>query len=96
MEPSFPAITNCEAGKCIYNHSGQCRTMAINVGGPEPLCDTYSAIGKKGGYNDLVAKVGACKVDTCIHNKLLECIAAGVDVVNVGNRPECATYQERV
>ena len=96
MSLSFPTIINCNAGKCIYNYSGQCRTMAINVGGPEPLCDTFSANGKKGGFRDIVAKVGACKVEECTHNRSFECSAAGVDVVFVGDLAECATFQTQV
>lgn len=95
MTPAIPTIINCNAGKCIYNYSGQCRTLAINVGGPEPLCDTYFSNGKKGGLMDLVAKVGACKVESCTHNRSFECSATGVDVVFVGDFAECATFQDR-
>ncbi|MBN1130258.1 MAG: DUF1540 domain-containing protein [Chitinispirillaceae bacterium] len=96
MSTDLPEVGMCNVGKCVYNYSGKCCTYGINVGGPEPLCDTYYSNGKKGGIPEFLAKVGACKVDNCIHNQSYECSASGVDIVAVGNRAECATFQSRL
>ena len=96
MKQPAPAITNCSAGKCAYNYSGACRTFAVNIGGPDPLCDTYFTNGKKGGIIDMVAKVGACRVEHCMHNKSFECTAPGVEVLFANDIAECTTFQKRL
>lgn len=95
MSTPFTTISNCNASKCIYNYSGKCCTLAINVGGPEPLCDTYFFNGKKGGFEDLTAIVGACKVDTCIHNRFYECMADNVEILSGQDLVECSTFRAR-
>ena len=93
MSTTFPTIQHCNVGKCLYNNSGKCCTLAINVGGPEPLCDTYAFGRTKGGFCDLEARVGACKVEVCMHNKSFECTAPSVEIMQSGERAECGTFQ---
>lgn len=88
-------ILECQARDCSYNLDGRCHTIAINVGGPEPLCDTYVNIGSKVGLFNTMPKVGACKVRNCAHNKSLECIAKGIHVILRDNQALCGLYQMR-
>ena len=88
-------IVGCKAHECSFNHGGNCRTIGINVGGPEPLCDTFIKAEKKGGILNAMAKVGACKVEACVNNKLLECGAEGISVVISNNQAFCGSYQKQ-
>ncbi len=86
-------ITDCQAIDCSFNHSGKCRTIGINVGGPEPLCDTFVTASFKGGILNATAKVGACKVQACMHNKLLECGAERIQVILNNEQALCGSYE---
>ena len=86
-------IVDCKATECSFNHGGNCRTIGINVGGPEPLCDTFFNTAKKGGIPTATATVGACKVQTCMHNKLLECGSKSISVVFNDNQALCGSYR---
>lgn len=88
-------ILDCQVKKCSYNYEGKCRTIGINIGGPEPLCDTFVDAGIKAGMLNTVAKVGACKVNSCLHNKSLECMADGIRVILQDNQPLCGVYEPR-
>jgi hypothetical protein len=70
-------------------------TIAINVGGPEPFCDTFVSAGKKGGVRNVSARVGACKVEDCTFNNALECTAESIRVTLQQNRAQCVSYQLR-
>lgn len=96
MKREMPEVLDCEAEDCVYNKNAQCHAMAINVGGNEPCCDTYSTGASKAGYEDSIGKVGACKVQSCIYNDSLECNAPqGIRVKVVSHHADCATYQPR-
>jgi hypothetical protein len=89
-------ILECQATDCAYNHDGTCRTIAITVGGPDPLCDTFVSADVKGGVLNATAKVGACKVGNCAHNERLECMVGAIRVVYQNGRALCALYQGRI
>jgi hypothetical protein len=95
MSKAGANINECQVKECSYNINGKCRTIGINVGGPEPLCDTFINAGVKGGLLNAMAKVGACKVQSCRHNALLECTVEGILVTLQQNRAMCASYQSR-
>ena len=86
-------IIECEASDCSFNQKNKCRAIGINVGGPEPLCDTFINADVMGGILNAATKVGACKVQSCVHNKLLECGAEKIRVLLVYDQALCGTYQ---
>jgi hypothetical protein len=96
MERSGARIFECQAEECSYNVMGKCRTIGINVGGPDPLCDTFVETGVKGGLIGAITKVGACKVGNCVHNEDLECMADGIRVVYQNDRALCSLYQSQI
>ena len=83
----------CEASECSFNRKNKCRALGINVGGPEPLCDTFINDDMKGGVLNAATKVGACKVKSCVYNRLLQCTARGIRVIFDNDRALCVTYQ---
>ena len=92
MSSRHALVTDCRALNCFYNRSGSCKTIGINVGGPEPLCDTYINTGSKGGIFNKRAHVGACKVETCLHNEALECMAEEIRVIFRDDRALCGSF----
>lgn len=88
-------VIDCQAKGCSFNHDRKCQTIGINVGGPEPLCDTFVSGSAKGGIHDANALVGACKVQTCMNNTSLECQAEGIRVVYKNNQAWCGSFQSR-
>jgi hypothetical protein len=86
-------VSRCSVESCIFNTEGMCHTVAINVGGPEPLCDTFMSGNRKGGIKNLLAKIGACKVDMCLYNENYECGAKSVSVEMMGNKAVCSTCE---
>ena len=86
-------IIDCQAYECSFNHRGECRAVGINIGGPEPLCDTFIRTESKGGNLSTTAIVGACKVEVCQFNKALECMAEEIQVVMNNDQAICGTYQ---
>lgn len=89
----MPSVLECMVAECVYNSDRCCRALAITVGGPEPLCDTFLAGPGKGGYPGCSGGVGACKVATCKHNRALECTADGILVEPAAGQPQCRTFQ---
>jgi hypothetical protein len=95
MSKSVATIWDCQAKECSFNHNGKCRTVGINVGGPEPLCDTYVNFDSKGGILNTMAKVGACKVQSCAQNRVLECWGEGIQVILHNHQALCGSYRSR-
>jgi hypothetical protein len=93
MNEQMPLISECSASGCAYNHEGNCCVMAINVGGPAPLCDTYVSGGSKAGMKGMMAGVGACKVSSCANNDSLMCQAEFVRVEVLDGQAVCATFR---
>lgn len=95
MAKEMPKVIDCEATQCIYNKDKQCHTPAITVGDEEPCCDTFFTTKNKGGYQDIVGSVGACKVQDCEYNKSFECTASGIHVIMNIDHPDCGTYEPK-
>ncbi len=77
---------------CSYNKNDRCHAMAVTIGGPAPVCDTYLDSAAKGGVPDITGGVGACKIDDCMFNELLECLAKGINVGRHADHAECNTF----
>ena len=90
-------VKRCDVRECAYNANGQCHTLAITVGSGEehPMCDTFCPSSEKGGVEDTLAGVGACKVSGCAFNSDLECHSQGIEVGHQGNEIDCLTFQSR-
>ena len=89
-------ILDCIMTDCSYNRDKMCHTMAITVGdGLCPLCDTYVSAPNKGGLQEDLGGVGACKVQECAFNKSLECSAEGIHVKIHSNHAECSTFKRK-
>ena len=95
MAMKMPMILDCKMTDCAYNEKQKCHALAITVGGPAPLCDTFLKRTQKGGVADVTGSVGACKVDNCKFNQSLECAADGIHVDNRGGHAECNTFSPR-
>lgn len=96
MTMKMPMIIDCNMTECAYNTQKRCHAMAITVGGPEPLCDTFLKRGQKGGVPDMTGGVGACKVTSCSFNQSLECSADAIRVGVHGDHAECDTFAPRM
>jgi hypothetical protein len=90
---NMPKVTECMMADCAYNADRCCHALAITVGGPEPLCDTFTEANFKGGDEGCTGCVGACKVECCRHNVSLECRAEEVRFEPASDRPRCMTYR---
>ncbi len=95
MASSMPRVDDCSALECSYNIEGACHAMAINIGGPAPWCDTFIKAKEKGGAQNIIGGVGACKVSECMHNESLECMAKSIHVNADGSHAVCSTYAAR-
>lgn len=69
--------------------------MAITVGSDHAMCDTYYKASQKGGDGDVIAGVGACKVENCKYNRSLECAASGINVGVHSGHADCVTFESR-
>jgi hypothetical protein len=87
-------VEKCEVNQCAYNLDNQCHAIAITVGGDaaHPQCDTFCGSVEKGGEKSKVARVGACKVASCLFNKSLECNSADILVGYKGYEIDCLTF----
>jgi hypothetical protein len=94
MDAKISKIKDCSVEYCSYNKEQKCHAIAVTIGGPEPLCDTYADLEEKGGAADM-AEVGACKVTRCAFNKSLECAKNEIDVGMYDNRVECISFRDR-
>lgn len=95
---NMPKVNKCDVLECAYNRSNSCHALAITVGDIEdevPRCDTFCRSSIRGGEATSVASVGACKVDLCKFNKLLECTAPGISVGYRGSDVDCLTFSAR-
>ena len=88
----MPVISRCDEADCFYNHETACHAPAINVGGPDPKCDTFARstkhIGRRSG-----GVVGACHVAECRHNTDLTCGARAITVGPHHDHPDCLTFE---
>jgi len=86
----MPHVTDCSATSCAYNHDG-CHAFAVNIDSAA-LCGTFLSLNEKGGL-DVVAQVGACQRQDCVHNVALECRAASITVGTSSSKADCLSYQ---
>ena len=94
MTMKMPMINECSMSDCAYNSDMNCHALAITVGGPSPLCDTYLKSDQKGGDGDSVGAIGACKVGNCMYNTALECSSDNVKIGMHADHAECDTFRE--
>lgn len=90
---SMPKILSCSVQECAYNNNNQCHTLAITVGSGHPSCDTFFKAQTKGGSEDMIGGVGACREQDCRFNKALECSAQGISVAPHSGHGDCRTFK---
>jgi hypothetical protein len=95
MAMEMAKVSECNVAMCAYNQGHKCHAMAINVGGPGPLCDTFTKAREKCAAQDVAGAVGACKVANCWFNSCLECAARDVNVKWRDSKAQCATFREK-
>ena len=88
----MPSVSECTATSCAYNHDG-CHAFAVSINA-DAACATFLSLNEKGGL-DVVAQVGACQRQNCVHNQDLECTAASVRVGSTADHADCLSYQPR-
>lgn len=90
----LPAITECSAAGCSYNHDHACAAAAITIGssGSAAPCATFIPLNIKGGLDRVVSHVGACQRVDCSHNHALECSAESVRIGAGSDAADCLTY----
>lgn len=93
MAMNMPKILSCSVNECAYNKDDKCHTLAITVGSGHPSCDTFIKARTKGGSEDLVGGVGACREEYCRFNKALECSAQGISVAPHNGHADCRTFR---
>lgn len=86
----MPHVSDCTATSCAYNHDG-CHAFAVNINA-SAACGTFLFLNEKGGL-DVVAQVGACQRQDCVHNEALECRAASISVGSTDANADCLSYQ---
>ena len=88
----MPSVSDCTATTCAYNHDG-CHAFAVSINA-DAACATFLSLNEKGGL-DVVAQVGACQRQNCVHNQGLECTAASVHIGSSADHADCLSYQPR-
>lgn len=89
-------VAECSVSKCSFNdHHEGCSAHAITVGGAKDhaSCATFVDISVSGGLSKVVAGVGACQRNECVHNENLMCGAAAVHIGPGAESADCLTYQ---
>lgn len=88
----LPAVHECAAEGCSYNHETACHAGAITINGTQSACGTFIDLGVEGGLTKSVARVGACHRTECTHNSDLECSADSIRVGPGADAADCLTY----
>ena len=88
----MPQVSDCTATTCAYNHDG-CHAFAVSINS-DAECATFLSLNQKGGL-DVVAQVGACQRQNCVHNRELECVAPSIHVGRSADHADCLSYQAR-
>ena len=91
----MPKVLDCSMENCAYNKGKRCHAMAITVGSPCAMCDTYLRSTHKGGVAAETGGVGACKMEDCKANVDLQCTGKGIHVKPHGSHPDCASFTPR-
>lgn len=93
---TMPKVLSCSVTECAYNINRECHTPAITVGnGGHASCDTYYRNPERGGDNDIIGGVGACKSYECKFNQRFECFAPGINVGWHSEHADCQTFNRR-
>jgi hypothetical protein len=79
--------------KCSFNSGEKCMAIAVNIGGPHQMCDTFMSWDNKAGTGDSTGLVGACRVPNCAFNKNLQCLAKNIQVGPHADHPDCSTFK---
>lgn len=91
----MPRVATCDMTECFFNIDETCHALAINVGTDHPACDTFIMGTAHGGVPKALGGVGACKVESCHHNKGFLCSAPDITVGHHGGHADCKTYMAR-
>lgn len=89
-------VAGCSVSKCSFNdHEEGCSAQAITVGGKQDhaSCATFIDISVSGGLSKVVAGVGACQRNECVHNDHLMCNATSVHIGPGADSADCLSYQ---
>ena len=69
-------VANCSVDGCAYSQLGSYRARAITVGDLiRPVYGSFFSSVSRWNETKRVARVDACKVTNCLHNKDCECNA---------------------
>ncbi|MBO0595811.1 DUF1540 domain-containing protein [Nesterenkonia sp. E16_7] len=90
-------VSECSVEACSFNEHSHCNAAAITVGGQEDhaSCATFIDIGVHCGLPKVLAGVGACQRNECVHNDHLMCSASEVRVGPGLDDADCLTYTHR-
>jgi hypothetical protein len=96
----MPEVVECSIEGCGYNHEHDCHAGAVTIAGHsgDAACATFIPLSHKGGLEKVVAHVGACQREECVHNDQLECSATAVRVgpgPDDPAHPDCLTFEAR-
>ena len=90
-------VSACTVDNCAFNHEHECNAFAITVAGGQDhaSCGTFIDTSSLGGLPKVLAHVGACQRNECIHNDHLMCNAHDVRVGPGADAADCLTYEHR-
>jgi len=87
-------VKSCDASECNYNADEKCHAIAISIGvGRQPVCDNFLKIGEKMGISEIDGIIGACSVENCQFNRMLECGAEEVLLKKNSVHVECYSFR---
>jgi hypothetical protein len=94
---TMPVITECKAEECAYNRNRLCHARAITIGdGKHPACDTYFCTSHSSEQHimnkNIIAGIGACKVQSCQYNVDYECFGENISIAHNNGRIACMNY----
>lgn len=92
----LPAVADCTVAACSYNHDGcHAGAVTISASGSDASCATFIPLSVKGGLPKMLATVGACQRNDCVHNVALNCTASAVKIGSGSDTADCLTYEAR-
>lgn len=93
----LPTVTECTVAGCSYNDHSACHAGAVTITATssDAMCGTFIPLTHKGGLPTVLAHVGACQREDCIHNMALECHAPSVRVGSGRDLADCLTFSPR-
>lgn len=92
----MPVVSECSATECAYNSNKSCQARAITVGdGDNAGCDTFWRSSQHASASECSAGVGACKMEGCMFNEGLECMAESIHVAHLQSKVNCMSFSAR-